>query len=102
MGHSLIFASTHKIREMVFNQIFRRESLCKCFIQISCGYYHSLSLTNTSQSYSFGANSYGQLGLGDTNHRNIPQKVDFSDLKLVHNSTFLVKLYFILFSLKAI
>lgn len=33
-------------------------------VQIACGQFHSLALANTGELYSFGSNSYGQLGLG--------------------------------------
>lgn len=36
----------------------------KQIIQIACGQYHSLALTNSGEIYSFGSNLYGQLGLG--------------------------------------
>ncbi len=39
---------------------------------ISCGNGHSLFLTNTGRVYSFGANTDGRLGLGDTTNRNVP------------------------------
>ena len=39
---------------------------------ISCGNGHSLFLTNTGRVYSFGTNTDGRLGLGDTTNRNVP------------------------------
>lgn len=33
-------------------------------VQIACGQYHTLALTNSGDLYSFGSNMYGQLGLG--------------------------------------
>lgn len=36
----------------------------KQIVQIACGHYHSLALTNSGELYSFGSNLYGQLGLG--------------------------------------
>ena len=36
-------------------------------ISIKCGNFHSLLLTSKGYVYSFGDNSYGQLGLGDVN-----------------------------------
>jgi E3 ubiquitin-protein ligase HERC4 len=36
----------------------------KQIVQISCGQFHSLALTNTGEIYAFGSNLHGQLGLG--------------------------------------
>jgi len=38
----------------------------KHVIQVACGQYHSLVLTNVGELYSWGCNSHGQLGLGTT------------------------------------
>ena len=32
--------------------------------QVSCGYHHSLALTNKGKVFSWGDGQYGQLGLG--------------------------------------
>jgi len=42
-------------------------------IKIACGGYHTLLLDDKNQIYSFGENSFGQLGLGDDNSRNLPE-----------------------------
>lgn len=39
------------------------------FIQVSCGYWHSLGLDDTNIVWSTGHNRHGQLGLGDTQDR---------------------------------
>jgi RCC1 and BTB domain-containing protein len=44
---------------------------------ISCGSNHSLALTESGLLFSWGANSYYQLGL--TGHQSIPSKVNFTD-----------------------
>ncbi|KAL4716608.1 hypothetical protein ACJJTC_008243, partial [Scirpophaga incertulas] len=45
-------------------------------IQISCGSYHSLALTNNGDLFAWGANSYGQCGLGTmTSKENTPQQI---------------------------
>ncbi|KAL7036552.1 hypothetical protein ACKWTF_008846 [Chironomus riparius] len=36
----------------------------KHIVQIACGQFHTLALTNAGELYSFGSNSYGQCGLG--------------------------------------
>lgn len=36
----------------------------KQVVQIACGQFHSLALTNSGEIYSFGSNLHGQLGLG--------------------------------------
>uniref|UniRef100_A0A4W3GTK5 HECT and RLD domain containing E3 ubiquitin protein ligase 4 n=1 Tax=Callorhinchus milii TaxID=7868 RepID=A0A4W3GTK5_CALMI len=45
-------------------------------IQVACGYYHSLALSNGSQIFSWGQNKYGQLGLGpDTTSKSAAQQI---------------------------
>ncbi|XP_060043786.1 probable E3 ubiquitin-protein ligase HERC6 isoform X1 [Erinaceus europaeus] len=45
-------------------------------IQVSCGQYHSLALSEDSQVFSWGSNSHGQLGLGQKfSQHSSPQKV---------------------------
>ncbi|XP_058829831.1 probable E3 ubiquitin-protein ligase HERC4 isoform X2 [Topomyia yanbarensis] len=41
----------------------------KSVIQVAAGQMHSLALTNSGELYSWGANGYGQLGLGTTNEK---------------------------------
>ena len=43
---------------------------------IACGYAHTVFLTDDLSVFSCGANSWGQLGLGDTDDRNRPCKVE--------------------------
>ena len=45
-------------------------------IDISAGDYHSLALTENGRVYSWGRNSYGQLGDGTTNDRNLPHLIE--------------------------
>ena len=40
-------------------------------ISIACGYYHTLSLTDSNVLYITGYNTYGQLGIGDNTNKNI-------------------------------
>jgi alpha-tubulin suppressor-like RCC1 family protein len=47
-------------------------------VAIAAGGAHSLLLNSRGQVYSFGNNNYGQLGLGDQNHRRVPILLDDS------------------------
>ncbi|CAH0729413.1 unnamed protein product, partial [Brenthis ino] len=48
----------------------------KNVIQVACGSYHSLALTNNGDLYAWGANTYGQCGLGTkTNKETKPQQI---------------------------
>lgn len=61
-----------------FQQITSIEKIKK----IDCGYYHTLVLTMKNEVYVQGNNSYGQLGLGDYNRRDDPQKLNLTDIEL--------------------
>jgi alpha-tubulin suppressor-like RCC1 family protein len=45
-------------------------------VQLSCGGVHTIALTETGRLFSWGLNSEGQLGHGDTNHRSIPTMIE--------------------------
>ena len=48
--------------------------------EIYCGGYHSVALTSTAEfneTYTWGANDCGQLGLGHYENQNLPQKLNF-------------------------
>jgi oligopeptide transport system substrate-binding protein len=47
----------------------------KNVIAIAVGRNHSMALDDNGDVYTWGANSYGQLGLGDTKNRSVPSKV---------------------------
>ncbi|XP_047510214.1 probable E3 ubiquitin-protein ligase HERC4 isoform X5 [Pieris napi] len=48
----------------------------KNLIQIACGSYHSIALTNNGELYTWGANSFGQCGLGMmSNKETTPQQI---------------------------
>ena len=47
---------------------------CVC-LQIVCGHAHSLALSDAGCLYSWGANSYGQLGTGNKAHLVTPTKI---------------------------
>lgn len=38
------------------------------YLQIVCGYAHTLALTDEGLLYAWGANTYGQLGTGNKNN----------------------------------
>jgi alpha-tubulin suppressor-like RCC1 family protein len=46
-------------------------------IQAGCGIQFSVVLTKSGNVYTFGDNKLGELGLGDLNSRNLPEKVFF-------------------------
>lgn len=57
-----------------------------CVTSAACGAEHSVVSTSTGSVYSFGWGSYGNLGLGDTQDRHIPEKVtalEGKDVRLV-------------------
>ncbi|KAM9812971.1 RCC1 and BTB domain-containing protein 2-like [Syngnathus typhle] len=41
-------------------------------VQVACGYAHTLALSDGGSVYSWGANSYGQLGTGNKNNYSLP------------------------------
>ncbi|XP_025067554.1 RCC1 and BTB domain-containing protein 2 isoform X2 [Alligator sinensis] len=43
--------------------------------QVACGYAHTLVLTDEGRIYAWGANSYGQLGIGNKNNQSYPAPV---------------------------
>ncbi|KAF0712242.1 Aste57867_4891 [Aphanomyces stellatus] len=54
------------------------------FVEIACGWAHTLTVTNTGRLYAWGFNLYGQLGLGDTNTRFFPQEIECIPLTHVY------------------
>ncbi|CAM8947795.1 unnamed protein product [Rhodiola kirilowii] len=49
---------------------------CKKVIQISCGWRHTLAVTDRQNVFSWGRNTNGQLGHGEAIDRNIPKLID--------------------------
>ena len=43
--------------------------------ELACGSYHSVVLTRSDELLAFGDNNYGQLGLGDTDCRVVPEAI---------------------------
>ena len=49
-------------------------------VSVSCGYEHTLMITNDAKLWSWGRNDKGQLCLGDKEDRSKPQKTSFSNI----------------------
>jgi RCC1 and BTB domain-containing protein len=47
---------------------------------ISCGFNHSMALTENGCVYSWGFNEFGQLGIGNTKDSNIPKQIEIKDI----------------------
>ena len=52
-------------------------------LQVACGMAHVLALSDVGDLYSWGANSYGQLGVGTTLNTAIPTAIQFAEERLV-------------------
>ena len=52
-------------------------------IDIACGCYHTLVLSQDHRVYSFGRNCHGQLGIGNKTNQFLPQQIDKLDGKRV-------------------
>jgi RCC1 and BTB domain-containing protein len=44
-------------------------------VDVSCGYYHTVAITDKGKLLTWGRNDYGQLGIGSKDHKNTPQYV---------------------------
>ncbi|KAM5338406.1 putative E3 ubiquitin-protein ligase HERC6 isoform 2-T2 [Glossophaga mutica] len=55
---------TEEFKEIIFTPKKIKTLTGKKIIQVSCGDYHSLALSEDGQVFSWGKNSHGQLGLG--------------------------------------
>ncbi|KJE88999.1 hypothetical protein CAOG_00561 [Capsaspora owczarzaki ATCC 30864] len=53
---------------------------------ISCGAEHTVAITNEGMVYAWGANGYGQLGLGDTDKRTKPTMLSRLEPVVMHES----------------
>jgi hypothetical protein len=51
--------------------------LREVIVQVACGFQHTLVRTQTGFVFCYGKNSYGQLGLGDTQDRDQPYSLNF-------------------------
>jgi RCC1 and BTB domain-containing protein len=72
--------NTHQSKPIKING-FHNEKI----VSIACGNGHSLVLTEIGHIYCWGYNAYGQLGLGDSTSRNIPQKLDLKNNETVES-----------------
>ena len=50
---------------------------------MACGYAHTLALTDQGMVYSWGANSYGQLGTGNKSNQALPTLINMEKERLV-------------------
>ncbi|XP_036996962.2 probable E3 ubiquitin-protein ligase HERC6 isoform X1 [Artibeus jamaicensis] len=67
---------TEEFKEIIFTPKKIKTLTDKKIIQVSCGDYHSLALSEDGQVFSWGKNSHGQLGLGkDVPSQASPQRV---------------------------
>ncbi|KAJ5070639.1 hypothetical protein M0811_10709 [Anaeramoeba ignava] len=56
-----------------------------CILEFSCGNAHTLILTSKGKLIGFGYNSYGQLGIGNTNDQLIPIQIELPKLRFNEN-----------------
>jgi alpha-tubulin suppressor-like RCC1 family protein len=47
---------------------------------ISCGFNHSMALTESGSVYSWGYNRFGQLGFGNKKYSNTPKQIEMKDI----------------------
>uniref|UniRef100_A0A673JTY4 BTB domain-containing protein n=2 Tax=Sinocyclocheilus rhinocerous TaxID=307959 RepID=A0A673JTY4_9TELE len=52
-------------------------------VQVACGYAHTLALTDEGFIYSWGANSYGQLGTGNKSNQAVPTLINMEKERMV-------------------
>lgn len=65
------------------------------FFQLVCGYAHTLALSDEGSLYSWGANSYGQLGTGNKANQVSPSKVVINgERSVTRRISVLLPLYF--------
>jgi alpha-tubulin suppressor-like RCC1 family protein len=93
-GHSLaktkdgkLYAWGYNVNGQIGNgsgNVFQKEPILingfkDQIIKISCGFHHSMALTKDGNVYSWGNNSWGQLGNGNTHNSNVPNLIEFRD-----------------------
>jgi alpha-tubulin suppressor-like RCC1 family protein len=49
--------------------------MLRLLAQVACGARHTVFHTSCKKAYSTGWGKYGQLGLGDTSSRNVPEHI---------------------------
>ena len=47
-----------------------------CWTQVECGGEHTVALSSNGEVFTWGRNSFGELGHGDTKERHVPTKVE--------------------------
>ena len=52
----------------IFSDPLSREHV----LRVSCGYFHTVAVSDDGKVYTFGRNDYGQLGLGTTERVSLP------------------------------
>jgi alpha-tubulin suppressor-like RCC1 family protein len=70
-GYLGIGSQDESYRKPILNQYLNNEFVT----DISCGFGHSLVLTNCGEVYAWGSNYYGQIGNGCNDNQSIPIKV---------------------------
>jgi len=62
----------------IFTQFITTSFFNSRIATVACGHNHSLLITSTGKLYSFGANDFGELGLGDDSFRSTPALINIS------------------------
>lgn len=75
LGHNKDF-------HIVPNNTFEKVNVGSNCIDMNCGFAHTIVLTVDKKLYVWGKNDYGQLGLGDTKHRNTPHELVLEELRV--------------------
>lgn len=55
--------------------VWFRSNALYIYLQIACGYAHTLALTDEGLLYAWGANTYGQLGTGNKSNQLSPVQI---------------------------
>jgi len=70
-----IYIYTNKMAATVTPNVLTHYDVNIATKRYSCGDSHTVLVSEDGRVWSFGNNNRGQLGLGDTNHRNTPQEI---------------------------
>ena len=80
LGLGLVNSQKEKLTKMILDSNTLGFDISGKIIDIACGYYHTIVLTDNGKVYSCGDNSYGQLGLGNTNNSNILKEMNLTNI----------------------